>query len=57
MLPTGLVSMTFRLSADLPAALVRASADRKVRQQQPSTQQAIVAEAVQQWLRAQGFLP
>ena len=57
MLPTGLVSMTFRLSADLPAALVRASADRKVRQQQPSPQQAIVAEAVQQWLRAQGFLP
>ena len=53
---TGVVSMTFRLPADLPAALVRASADRKVRQQKPFAQQDIVAAAVRQWLRAHGFL-
>lgn len=55
-LATGVVSMTFRLPADLPAALVRASADRKVRQQKPFAQQDIVADAVRQWLRAHGFL-
>ena len=53
---TGVVSMTFRLPADLPAALVRASADRKVRKQKPFAQQDIVAAAVRQWLRAHGFL-
>ena len=52
----GVVSMTFRLPAELPAALVRASADRKVRKQKPFAQQDIVAEAVRQWLRAHGFL-
>ena len=40
----------------LPAALVRASADRKVRKQKPFAQQDIVAAAVRQWLRAHGFL-
>lgn len=54
--PSGVVSMTFRLPAELPAALVRASAERKVRKQKPFTQQDIVAEAVQQWLRTHGFL-
>ena len=51
-----LVSMTFRVPAEIPSALVRASAERKVRRQRPFTQQEIVAEAVQQWLRSNGFL-
>ncbi len=53
----GLVSMTFRLAPELPAALLRASVERKVRKQRPCTQQEIVTEAVKQWLKANGFLP
>lgn len=52
----GLVSMSFRLPAEIPAALVRASADRKVRKERPFTQQEIVAEALSQWLKKAGFL-
>jgi len=51
-----LVSMTFRVPVEIPSALVRASAERKVRKQRPFTQQEIVAEAVQQWLKANGFM-
>jgi len=48
--------MTFRVPAEIPSALVRASAERKVRKQRPFTHQEIVAEALQQWLKANGFL-
>ena len=48
------VSMTFRLPADLPEALLRASMERKLRRQAPFAQQDIVAEAVRQWLRRHG---
>ena len=41
---------------EIPNALVRASAERKVKRQKPFTQQEIVAEAVTQWLRKNGFL-
>lgn len=46
--------MTFRLPADLPEALLRASMERKLRRQSPFAQQDIVAEAVRQWLRRHG---
>jgi hypothetical protein len=49
------VSMTFRLPADLPEALLRASMERKLRRQTPFAQQDIVAEAVRQWLRRHGW--
>ena len=52
----GTVSASFRLPVEIPNALVRASAERKVKRQKPFTQQEIVAEAVTQWLRKNGFL-
>jgi hypothetical protein len=42
--------MTFRLPAELPAALLRAAMERKLRGEPPSTQQDIVAQAVREWL-------
>lgn len=44
------VSMTFRLPAELPSALLRAAMERKLRGEQPGTQQDIVAQAVREWL-------
>ena len=44
------VSMTFRLPAELPASLLRAAMERKLRGELPSTQQDIVAQAVREWL-------
>jgi hypothetical protein len=54
MTPT-LVSMTFRLPADIPAGLIRAAADQKLKQVAPCSQQDIVAEALTQWLRKHGY--
>ena len=51
-----LVSMTFRVPAELPSALVRASADRKAKRLRPFTQQDIVTEALSQWLKRNGNL-
>lgn len=53
---TGMVPVTFRLPAHIPGALVRASADRKIRRLRPYTQQEIVAEALSEWLEKAGFL-
>ena len=52
----GLVSMTFRLPAEIPAGLIRASADRKVKRVRPFTQQEIVADVLSQWLKKEGFM-
>jgi hypothetical protein len=51
----GVVSMTFRLAPEIPAALLRAAVERKVRKQKPFTQQEIVSDAIKQWLKANGF--
>ena len=48
------VSMTFRLPAELPAALLRVAMERKLRGDQPCTQQDIVGEAVREWLERHG---
>ena len=48
---TPTVSMTFRLPADLPARLIRVSAERKVSCEKPASQQDIVAEALREWFR------
>ena len=48
------VSMTFRLPAELPAALLRAAMERKLRGEPPCTQQDIVAQAVLEWLERNG---
>ena len=44
------VSLTFRLPAEVPSALLRAAMERKLRGEQPGTQQDIVAQAVREWL-------
>lgn len=51
-----LISMSFRLPAEIPAALVRASADRKVRLERPYTQQEIVGAALMDRLTVNGYL-
>jgi len=48
------VSMTFRLPAELPPALLRAALERKLRGDAPCTQQDIVAAAVRDWLARHG---
>ena len=50
-----LVSMTFRLPSEIPAGLIRASADQKLKHETPCSQQDIVAEALSQWLRKHGY--
>lgn len=54
-LPPGPVSMTFRVPADIPEALLRASMVRKLRRLRPWTQQDIVTAAVRQWLERNTF--
>jgi hypothetical protein len=43
--------MTFRLPAALSGRLGRVSAERKLRRQRPFSQQDIVAEALDEWLK------
>lgn len=50
----GTVSITVRLPESLPARLLRASVERKLRRETPFTQQDIVAEALDHWLRQHG---
>lgn len=50
LLPSGPVSMTFRLPADLPETLLRVSMSRKLRRAKPCTQQDIVTTALREWL-------
>ena len=44
------VSVTVRLPAELPPALLRVAMERKLRGERPFTQQDIVAQAVREWL-------
>ena len=55
--PRERVTLTVRLESDIVAALVRASAERKIRQETPYTQQDIISEALKQWLHEAGFWP
>lgn len=48
---TGTISMTFRLPAALSGRLGRVSAERKLQRQRPFSQQDIVAEALDEWLK------
>lgn len=49
------VSVTVRLPADIPTKLLRIATDRKIARQRPWTQQEIVAEALWQWLKKNGY--
>ena len=45
-----------RLRADLVAALKRASLERQLQGTEPSTLRAILEDAVEPWLRNQGYI-
>jgi len=51
-----LVSMNFRVPAGIPAALLKASSERKMKKTRPFTQQDIVTEALTLWLRKNGYI-
>lgn len=51
-----LVPITTRLNPRTADALRRAHLEQKLRRQSPSTQQEIVEEALQEWLRDNGYL-
>ncbi len=51
----GIASITVRLPAKLSSRLLRASVERKLLREQPFTQQDIVAEALDAWLRLHGY--
>jgi len=54
-MPSQIVSMTVRVPVELPNALLRVSVDRRLRRQKPFTQQEMVATAVREWLRRNGY--
>jgi hypothetical protein len=54
---TPLVSVNVRLPADLSKLLLKASSERKLRKSHPYTQQNIIAEALQNWLHKNGYMP
>jgi hypothetical protein len=51
------VTVTVRLEPDVVAALVQASAERKVKRLHPHSQQDIIGDALKLWLRDAGFWP
>jgi hypothetical protein len=48
-------SITVRLPHDIPGRVLRASTDRRIARLRPCTQQEIVAEALGQWLKRNGY--
>lgn len=52
-----LVPITTRLKPELADALKRASLERQLARVRPNTVQDIIEEAVEPWLRANGYLP
>lgn len=50
-----MVPFSIRLPASLPLALLKATSDRKLKRLQPNTNQAIVAEALNDWLEKHGY--
>lgn len=49
--------MTVRVPTRIPAALLKAASERKLKKARPFTQQDIVAEALQNWLQENGYMP
>ena len=52
----GVMSLNTRISAEISTSLLMASMQRKIQRQHPFTQQDIVAEALADWLKKNGFL-
>ena len=51
-----LVALSVRIPANLSVALLRASTERRIQGLKPFRQQEMVAEALGQWLKKNGFL-
>jgi hypothetical protein len=54
--PVGLIPVTVRLRPELAGALKRASLERQLAGEIVFTQQQLVEEALEPWLRSQGYL-
>ena len=55
--PIGLIPVTVRLRPEIAGALKRASLERQLAGEELFTQQQLVADALEPWLRRQGYLP
>ena len=49
------MTLSVRLPSEIPLKILRAATDRKIARVRPWTQQEIVAEALTQWLRKNGY--
>ncbi|RUL81770.1 hypothetical protein [Tautonia sociabilis] len=54
--PVGLIPVTVRLRPEIAGALKRASLERQLSGEELYTQQDIVEQALEPWLRAEGYL-
>jgi hypothetical protein len=54
--PASFVPMTVRVPAEITDGLIRASMERKLNKERVATQQEIVAEALSEWLKKNGYL-
>ena len=54
--PVGLIPVTVRLTPDIAGALKRASLERQLAGDAIFTQQELVEEALEPWLRSHGYL-
>jgi hypothetical protein len=54
--PVGLIPVTVRLRPEIAGALKRASLERQLAGEELFTQQEIVEEALEPWLRNEGYL-
>lgn len=54
--PVGLIPITVRLRPELAGALKRASLERQLAGEQTFTQQELVEQALEPWLRNRGYL-
>jgi hypothetical protein len=54
--PVGLIPITVRLRPEIAGALKRASLERQLTGDDPFTQQEIVEQALEPWLRSGGYL-
>lgn len=54
--PVGLIPVTVRLRPELAGALKRASLERQLAGESLFTQQDIITELLEPWLRAEGFI-
>jgi hypothetical protein len=54
--PIGLIPVTVRLRPELAGALKRASLERQLAGEEPFSQQDIVEQAIEPWLRSNGYM-